>query len=392
MKILYICNLNPFENRSGGHQRGNHILQALMAFADVDILYIHGSLEKSIDAANVTNCVISRFNGGKFKKRIKQFFYLFNISPNMITPSNHKCIKAFNKILKEKDYDIVFFRYLKPYLECGMPQLYNMVVDVDDLPWQESLCLSQNSQYSCIKRLYHRYRTNMIEHYANIMFHRFRLAFFSNKFDIKCANGVYLQNIPYVDDTNSICDMPEQQPRYILFVGTLSHVPNIEGLDHFITKIWPHILKQHPDIRLKIVGRGLPPTIKRKWHSVQNLDLMGYVESLPLLYRQCTAVISPIYSGAGTNIKVLEALLYEKVCIISDFSHRGFEEHLKDGNDLYICYSDKEYVEKLSYALEHSDKLKEMAKHGSMQVHKYFSIEKFKETIKSSLEKEFTEK
>lgn len=389
MRILYICNLNPYERQSGGHQRGNLILKSLMTFANVDILYIHGDSEMCVDAKNVVDCYISRSHDGKIKKRFKQFLNLFHIGPYMIEPSNHKCIVAFEKMVRGKDYDIIFFRYLKPYLECGMPHLPNMVVDVDDLPWQGSLCLSRNTEYSYVKRLYHRYRACMVEYYARILLKHFRLTFYSNKFDICGTNGAYLQNIPYIDETGCLCNKIWQQPYNVLFVGTLSHVPNIEGLDHFITNIWPKVLQQNPDVRLNIAGRGLPLTMERKWTSVKNLNLMGYVESLSLLYMQCSVVISPIYSGAGTNIKVLEALHYEKICVISDFSYRGFEEHLRDGEDLYICYSDEEYIDKLCLALKYPDKQKCMAKHGCMQVKKYYSEASFVESLKNALEKEF---
>lgn len=388
MKILYVCNMNPFKRDSGGHQRGVFILRALRTMGKVDVLYLHNHKETSVEKEGVTDCLLEDEDTGVWHKRIRQVVGLLRLDATFTEATDKRCIHAFQQQLCKENYDLIFFRYLKPYLQCGMPMLPNMVLDVDDLPWQNSECIFRNKSYSSQKRLYHGYRYVRVRYHACRLFVRFRATFYSNKVDMRGRNSYYLPNIPC---TNLVSLQPtvSMDKHGVLFVGTLSHVPNYEGLDHFITMIWPSVLRRISNANLYVVGKGLPASMRVKWDAAPRVHQLGFVESLPDVYYGNPIVISPIYSGAGTNIKVLEALSYKRICVISEFSWRGFDDTLKDGEDLLVCRSDEEFVDKLCRVLENFHAYSGLGEHGAEQVARYYSEDSFKEIITKAIEHEF---
>ena len=70
----------------------------------------------------------------------------------------------------------------------------------------------------------------------------------------------------------------------------------------------------------------------------------------------------PIYSGAGTNIKVLEALQMGRACVVSREGTRGFTSTLQSGRDYYIASNDQEFADSVIRLLLNDDLCKEIAK------------------------------
>jgi glycosyltransferase involved in cell wall biosynthesis len=132
-----------------------------------------------------------------------------------------------------------------------------------------------------------------------------------------------------------------------LFVGYLGYPPNFLGLDDFIKHSWPSIVREVPDIRLKIVGARLPDRFARRWSRAENVDLCGFVPSLEDVYADVDFCISPVSMGSGTHIKILESLGRGMTMVISKRSHRGFEEAFKDGECLLVARDFRDFSRKV---------------------------------------------
>lgn len=384
-KILYVCCINPFLTVTGGHQRSYLQVKLFKTFLHVDVLLLANNTDEPISRDDVIQ-IFANYDGNNklWDKRLKQFFSLLPLSHFFVCHKEKICQEALTSQLKKNDYDYIFFRYINSYLKCGAPDLPNMIIDIDDLPWQNSECIFSNANNSIAKRLYHKYRAFWCKYFCKRLFERFRVVSFSNEQDMIGQNSAFLPNIPIIQSEQElIINEPNLQEPTILFIGSLSHVPNYEGMNHFIKFIWPKVLNKFPKVRLKIVGRGLPEDLYHAWSGEPNIELWGFVESLSQIYSKSTFVISPIYSGAGTNIKVLEALSYRKPCIISRFSWRGFETELKNGEDLMVCVTDEEYVTKLCEAIDNPESVRRMAEHGHRQVKRYYSEDRVLSVLKS---------
>ena len=92
-------------------------------------------------------------------------------------------------------------------------------------------------------------------------------------------------------------------PLYILFCGSLSSVPNAEGLYWFANNIWPIVIKEFPALKLLFVGSGIIP---QKYEDVVNIDSIDVVGAVPDVKRIITnrqIAVVPLLTGSGTRLK-----------------------------------------------------------------------------------------
>ena len=122
-----------------------------------------------------------------------------------------------------------------------------------------------------------------------------------------------LQSIPHpVDGLISNSEQVSYQDRKfkydLLFIGT--HNPfNRDGINFFLDSIFPRVLQARPNTQLAVVGK-VCNIIQVDSHLNQNVKLLGYVPDLSELHLQSRLVICPLLAGAGTKVKLIEAMSY----------------------------------------------------------------------------------
>jgi glycosyltransferase involved in cell wall biosynthesis len=115
-----------------------------------------------------------------------------------------------------------------------------------------------------------------------------------------------------------------RQENQLVAVGSLGYAPHRDGVDRFVADCWPLLRQAFPDLRLVIAGRECPPRLARRWERRGGVSVAGYVEDLDDLYARSLMAVAPVYGGSGTSIKVVEALLHERHCLVTDFAVRGW--------------------------------------------------------------------
>ncbi|HYD88931.1 MAG TPA: glycosyltransferase [Vitreimonas sp.] len=106
----------------------------------------------------------------------------------------------------------------------------------------------------------------------------------------------------------------------LLFVGS-NTAPNVVGLEWFFREIWPLIRAKRAAARLKVAGSvaralGPPP---------EGVTMLGLVGDLEPLYAEAGVVISPLYTGSGLKIKLVEALAAGKAVVGTSVTAQGIE-------------------------------------------------------------------
>jgi GT2 family glycosyltransferase len=106
----------------------------------------------------------------------------------------------------------------------------------------------------------------------------------------------------------------------LLFVGSNTSA-NIVGLEWFFREIWPAILAKRPKAELQVAGsvaRALGP-------APDGVRMLGVVADLAPLYRDAGVVVSPLYTGSGLKIKLIEALAAGKAVVGTPVTAQGVE-------------------------------------------------------------------
>ena len=122
-----------------------------------------------------------------------------------------------------------------------------------------------------------------------------------------------------------------------------------------------------------------------KWCKIDGVKYMGFVDDLQQEYEQARLVVVPIYGGAGTNIKVLEAMQMRRPCVTTIYGVRGFSEFFADGKDILVAKDDTAFAEKIVTILqnEHQNHTIAMNAHVAMKAH--FSRDAFNEIVEHNL-------
>lgn len=119
----------------------------------------------------------------------------------------------------------------------------------------------------------------------------------------------------------------------ILFVGG-PQLPNREGIKWFANNVMPLLPK---NIELNIAGTV--GDSQMELGRVDNINVLGFVSNLDLLYESASIVIAPLFFGSGLKIKVIEALSRGKTVVSTDVGAEGLEFFYNRGifiaNDTY---------------------------------------------------------
>ena len=122
-----------------------------------------------------------------------------------------------------------------------------------------------------------------------------------------CANAVVVPNgsdpVPTAISDRRVLrgDRPT-----MLFVGALDYEPNTEAVEWLVREVVPVIVAHRPDAVIRIVGRGSDAVSWVADH--RGVDLVGSVAELGPELAGADVSIVPIRVGAGTRLKVVEAM------------------------------------------------------------------------------------
>ena len=172
----------------------------------------------------------------------------------------------------------------------------------------------------------------------------------------------------------------------LLFVGDLRYPPNYLGIEHFVTHVFPKIRQTIPSVRLNLVGRNNGAEWEQRMQQIPGVSVKGYVQDLQKEYENSDVCVVPIYSAAGTNIKVLEAMQANRSCVVSEEATRGFRNIFIEGKDYLVSRNDREFVDNVCSLLANDSYNISISNNGNDTVRKLFSREVFYRAVEQMLE------
>ena len=388
-RILYICSNSPFENSYGAQQRTSLLCDALCENGQVDVVCF--TADKMPTLISKPYCSIKYFGlipasrSFKFTTKYRKVSNLIHsYSPYSVYKKNKFASNLISDLLKETDYDYIVVRYVENAFKCGLYYNKQLIVDVDDMPEQSIISYAETIQHSKIKKIQYWFYAKRARHFTDKFLKRIQHSFIPNESNCKWINSSYLPNIP-ISNTDletkiSFSDFSEIKNR-IFFIGLMSHTPNSLGVSYFIENIWDLVLEKVPSAEFLIAGKGVSPKQKIEWENHKGVQVLGFVSDLEVEYNQSKVVVVPIYHGAGTNIKVLEAMAMNKACVISEFAMRGFENELIDEVNILIAKNNQDFASKIIRLLQDMEFNNFIAKNGKDVIEKKYSYTDFKKCV-----------
>jgi polysaccharide biosynthesis protein PslH len=118
------------------------------------------------------------------------------------------------------------------------------------------------------------------------------------------------------------------EPLRLLFVGSLNYEPNAQGLEWFVREVAPRVRERMP-VEIEVVGPG------RRGPELPGVNYLGRVDDLAPVYARVHASVVPLRAGAGSRLKVVEALARGVPLVSTRLGVEGYD--VSDGEHALIA-------------------------------------------------------
>ena len=135
----------------------------------------------------------------------------------------------------------------------------------------------------------------------------------------------------------------------VLFTGKMDYRPNVDAVLWFAEKIWPSVLKEHPDATWAVVGQKP----HRRLDSIRNLPgvtITGWVEDILPFLSTAKVFVMPFRVGSGTRLKLIEAMAAGKAIVSTSIGAEGFD--IQHGEQLLIADLPDAFAREVSHLLD----------------------------------------
>lgn len=136
-----------------------------------------------------------------------------------------------------------------------------------------------------------------------------------------------------------------------LFVGLMSYDPNSDAVRRFASAVMPRIRRELPGARFRIVGRN--PESVASLERLDGVEVVGAVDSLEAELRGADVAVVPLRAGAGTRLKVVEAMANRLPMVTTSIGCEGID--IVDGVHAWIRDDDEGIAEACIEAVRNID-------------------------------------
>jgi glycosyltransferase involved in cell wall biosynthesis len=109
-------------------------------------------------------------------------------------------------------------------------------------------------------------------------------------------------------------------PSHLIFTGSLGWYPNHRAARYILDEIWPRLARDDDNWRLSLVGRGPPADLVS---DDPRVDIPGEVRDMRPYLERAGIYVCPIRDGAGTRLKILDAMAMECALVATEFAVEG---------------------------------------------------------------------
>ena len=370
MRVLFIVEEIPWPLDRGDRIRAYHLLKRLGNNHDVTLVCFNREKEFT-DKEKVIRSVTNKVVYIPLSKR--QMYINVLLHPFLpVTTGARASFSMKNKInelVAQYKYDLVYVYQLKMAWHTGV--LINTPVIID---YTDALSLyKKRMSYYCkgITRWWHNFESARLLNYERIALGKCRLGLFASSEDMNYMRQYSSKNnirlLPNGVDTDYFKQSHLVNGKNLLYFGNLAYPPNVDGLKYFLTSLFPAIKSAVPGCKLYIAGKNIPAWAK----SVGGVVAVGYVEDIREYLRKCAVIVCPLRYGAGTRIKILEAMAAGKPVVSTTLGCEGIR--VNAGLDIEVADEPAEFSYKVINLLENAAARESMGRQAAKLVESLYS-------------------
>ena len=151
----------------------------------------------------------------------------------------------------------------------------------------------------------------------------------------------------------------------LLFTGSLDYFPNADAAVYFCQSILPRIRKEIPNVIFQVVGRKPSAALEKTMRSTPNTWFSCDVKDMRPFYYQSTLFVVPLLDGAGTRLKIMEAMATGLPVVTTSKGCEGLD--VNDGEGVLVADNPHDFA-RTTVRLLKDDELREALRHQALKV------------------------
>lgn len=326
--------------------------------------------------ANLADFVYSRSKSLYYQNILGQ---QLPIDTDYFAPPNY--VRFVQRLIASGQYDYLWLNYIE-YAALGVhlqqhssPSL-KIFIDIHDLACEGRL-VQDDIEY--LQKLKFDYQKNLIK--EGKLLDKFDRVIVNSQQEMDILSSYIASEklilIPHliedkVDTQNTI---PYDQRKFdydLLFVGT-GRSPNLNAMNFFLQNIFPNVIEQKPDVTLALVG-SINQVIEIPAQLSENIVNLGYVKDLAEVYFRTRINICPLLKGAGTKVKLQEALAYGLPIVTTTVGASGLR--LENDVNAYIVDEPEIFAHKILTLLDGRQLCQQLSAAAKFTFQHYYSQER----------------
>jgi glycosyltransferase involved in cell wall biosynthesis len=346
MRILWVKADKLLPVESGGNIRTYHILRYLAAHHDLTFYSYYGGAEDRAYERTLQQClpgsVAVRTGKRELSGIARGLDYLAHLnSPAPYAVSRFASFKVQDQLrawFREQRFDVAVCDFLDAAVNFpGRLNIPSVLFqhNVESEIWRRHAATAGNP----VKKTMYKMEFGKMERYERVVVRKFHHVIAVSESDralmTKWVDADRVTVVPTGVDLAQYRPAPERaEPGPVVtFVGAMDWEPNVDGMEYFASEIWPAILADVPDAKLRIVGRN-PGSRVQKLKS-ESIEVTGRVPSVVEYLHQSAVVIVPLRIGGGTRLKIYEAMASAKAVVSTTVGAEGLD--VQHGRDIMLA-------------------------------------------------------
>lgn len=328
-KILFLTPFVP-SNRAGGENFTRLLLEQLSFNNKIDLLYYRYADDPIYEAPNENVKVVKEVVNSMFVK-LKNSLMHPTMHPIFTVRFNKSILTFIRNLFAENHYDLLYLDHTQMALYGKyFPSIKKILMSHDVMAQRYSRKGNFITRHLILKG-----EMNLMTLPNMTVFS------FSDK-DKKIIQDLYGVEGRVTDfflDETIVAAKPSKIENEIVFFGKWNRQDNFYGLKWFFENVFQLLPKE---LRITIIGKWLPDDFVRKISMHSNVQYLGFVNNPYSLISNALAVVSPLFSGAGVKVKVVESLACGTPVIGSEIAFEGIPSDYCDF--MYLAKTPRQYL------------------------------------------------
>lgn len=334
MKILQLSYKIPFPQHDGGaYSVYQSSINMLEAGFDVKMLAMQ-TPKDVVDTSGAFDAfkVKTRFEFVPADTRVKPVNALLNLfkSDSYFVERFYSEVFAekIRHILLQESFDVVVLEHL---------YLCQYIEDIRRYSKAKIVLRAQNVEHELWENYTGKVKNPLVKKFLNIATQR--LKFFEQKmarqldgvialtshdalfFKMAGEKKLQVSEIPVGFLHTPVTSVKKHDLPVLFHLGSMDWLPNRQGIDWFLEKVFPLVLQQYPQVKLNLAGKKMPAKYWRLKHP--NVLVEGEVASSVQYMADKDILVVPLLSGGGMRVKIIEAMACGKTVISTPLGASG---------------------------------------------------------------------